>query len=236
MVDEWRWADPKGQQRLLRTDDLRKALAQGTIAPNVPVWRKGWTGWKPANEVPELMESALAVENGTSAGKVAPPPSFVVAAQTELESVAEQDGPDEPPPPPKYVPAPIVKKAPEASSAKPPPVAPAASAKPPPVATGKPPPVPAASARPPPVAPAASAKPPPAATSPLATSAKPPPLPAKKESVRPEAIDAGWGDDAKKSEHPPAVTVPTMIGVPAIPSELRSPPVRATLPVSPAPP
>src|SRR5436305_15348935 len=114
MADEWRWADPKGQQRLLRTDDLRRALSLGSIAPNGPVWRKGWTGWKPANEVPELMESALQAENGTglgSGGKLAPPPSFVVAAQKELESVAEQTGPDEPPPPPKYVPAPTVKKA-----------------------------------------------------------------------------------------------------------------------------
>jgi hypothetical protein len=252
-ADEWRWADARGQQRLLRTDDLRRALLAGTIAPNVPVWRRGWSVWKPANEVPELMESALQSENGTS-GKVAPPPSFVVAAQTELETVAETDGPEEPPPPPKYVPAPIiVKKAPEPS--------PAASQKPPAVApAGKPPPLPP-SAKPPPVAPAASAKPPPAkplpvaptakppvarAISPVATSAKPPPLPPKRESVRPEAIDAGWGDDPKKSSRPPPVgqsttsaaqSTPTIIGVPGIPSELRgAPPIRATLPVSPAPP
>src|SRR5260221_1325394 len=93
--DEWRWADPKGEQRFLGTEDLRKALSGGSIAPNVPVWRRGWTSWKPADQVPELMESALAAENGTS-GKVAPPPSFVVAAQTELETTAERDGPEEP--------------------------------------------------------------------------------------------------------------------------------------------
>jgi len=222
--DEWRWADPKGQQRLLRTDELRTALSGGILAPNVLVWRRGMTTWKPADEVPELMESALG-ENG-AAGKLAPPPAFVVAAQTELESGAELEGPEEPPPPPKVRASNDRETEDPAPSAKPPP---AGSGKPPPVPSAKPPPV--ASGKPPPVA---TGKPPPVrAVSPAAMS-KAPPVP-KKESVRPEALDAGWGDDAKRSDLPPPVlpqSLPTFIGVPALPTIAR----HQTLPVSPAPP
>ena len=58
---EWRWADPQGQQRLVRIDELRAALAGGVIAPNTPVWRSGWGAWKPAYEVPELIRIASPV-------------------------------------------------------------------------------------------------------------------------------------------------------------------------------
>ncbi len=109
---EWRWADPTGQQRAVRTDELRAALASGVIAPNTPVWRRGWTDWKPAYEVPELTTSALASANGVLPN-IPPPPLFMVAVQQQFEDKAlhsgdakPPSGPAEPPPPPRYVPAP----------------------------------------------------------------------------------------------------------------------------------
>jgi len=101
---EWRWADPRGQQRLVRTDELRAALANGVIAPNAPVWRRGWTEWKPAHEVPELQTSAAAGANGVVLN-VPPPPLFVVAAQTQFEGPpVVRTQVEQPPPPPAYVP------------------------------------------------------------------------------------------------------------------------------------
>jgi hypothetical protein len=105
---EWRWADPSGQQRLVRTDELRAALASGVIAPNTPVWRQGWNEWKPATDVPELTSSALAAANGV-VPNIPPPPMNVVAAQHAFEGapVAKPDpSKAEPPPPPSYVPTP----------------------------------------------------------------------------------------------------------------------------------
>jgi GYF domain 2 len=104
---EWRWADPSGQQRLVRTDELRAALASGVLAPNTPVWRQGWPEWRPATEVPELTTSALAAANGVLPN-IPPPPMNVVAAQHAFEgepiaSIGKSEG--EPPPPPSYVPA-----------------------------------------------------------------------------------------------------------------------------------
>jgi hypothetical protein len=103
---EWRWADPSGQQRLVRTDELRAALASGTIAPNTPVWRQGWKEWRPATEVPELTASALSAANGI-VPNIPPPPMAVVAAQHQFEGepVPTADkSKSEPPPPPRYVP------------------------------------------------------------------------------------------------------------------------------------
>lgn len=104
---EWRWADPTGQQRAVRTDELRAALASGVIAPNTPVWRRGWAEWKPAHEVPELTTSALAAANGV-VQNIPPPPLFMVAVQHQYEEKsgsppAPAEGGD-PPPPPTYVP------------------------------------------------------------------------------------------------------------------------------------
>jgi len=105
---EWRWADPSGQQRLVRIDELLAALAGGVIAPNTPVWRYGWKHWKPAYEVPELTSSALASANGV-VPNIPPPPLFMVAVQHDYE---DKSGPQpkpeprtEPPPPPQYVPS-----------------------------------------------------------------------------------------------------------------------------------
>ena len=104
---EWRWADPSGQQRRIRLDELRAALASGLVAPNAPVWRAGWVAWREAREVPELSSSALSAEHGLLPN-IPPPPLAVVAAQSQYEAQAS-GGPAtathaEPPPPPPYVP------------------------------------------------------------------------------------------------------------------------------------
>ena len=111
--DLWRWADPDGQQRRVRLDELRAALAGGLIAPNTPVWRSGWRVWQSAHEVPELTSSALSAANGV-VPNIPPPPLAMVAVQHEFE--AKSGGSfapppptatnDEPPPPPHYVPLP----------------------------------------------------------------------------------------------------------------------------------
>ena len=105
---DWRWADPSGQQRLVRTDELRAALASGVIAPNTPVWRAGWKEWLPAQDVPELTTSALSAANGV-VPNIPPPPLAVVAVQRAYEGDTGTDSATkqaEPPPPPSYVPTP----------------------------------------------------------------------------------------------------------------------------------
>lgn len=112
--DLWRWADPDGQQRRVRLDELRAALAGGHIAPNTPVWRSGWIGWQSAHEVPELQSSALSAANGV-VPNIPPPPLAMVAMQHAFEANAGGTfsqppaapaglSNDEPPPPPHYVP------------------------------------------------------------------------------------------------------------------------------------
>lgn len=98
---------------------MRAALADGVLAPNTPVWRRGWSDWKPANEVSELMPAGSPAAPGQQSD-VPPPPPFVVAAQAAFEgaSAGEAPGPEEPPAPPKWVPAPIAAGAP-AAPAKP---------------------------------------------------------------------------------------------------------------------
>ncbi len=113
--DLWRWADPDGQQRRVRLDELRAALAGGHIAPNTPVWRSGWKAWQSAHEVPELTSSALSAANGV-VPNIPPPPLAMVAVQHEFEAKSggasfpppEPDAAgDEPPPPPHFVPLPV---------------------------------------------------------------------------------------------------------------------------------
>ncbi len=101
---EWRWADPNGQQRLVREDELRAGLANGAIPPNAPVWRQGWKEWQSAFDVPELSSSALAAANGL-VPNIPPPPMFVLEAQNEFEGKNSETpmAGEEPPPPPKYV-------------------------------------------------------------------------------------------------------------------------------------
>lgn len=113
--DVWRWADPEGQQRCVRLDELRAALAGGIVAPNAPVWRAGWSTWQPAHEVPELQSSALAAANGV-VPNIPPPPLAMVAVQQAFEATADQAfahgtvvehglAGETPPPPPRYFPA-----------------------------------------------------------------------------------------------------------------------------------
>ena len=111
--DLWRWADPNGQQRKVRLDELRASLAAGIIAPNAPVWRSGFSSWQPANEVPELTSASVGGANGVVLN-IPPPPLAMVAVQQEYESKSESIAPmpptdaapdAEPPPPPPYVPA-----------------------------------------------------------------------------------------------------------------------------------
>ena len=113
--DVWRWADPDGQQRRVRLDELRAALVGGHIAPNTPVWRPGWQAWQPAHEVPELTSVSVSSANGVVLN-IPPPPLAMVAVQQDYEKKSESiapaplsfppPGPEpEPPPPPRFVPS-----------------------------------------------------------------------------------------------------------------------------------
>jgi hypothetical protein len=122
--DLWRWADPSGQQRKVRLEELRAALAEGHIAPNTPVWRSGWQSWKPAHDVPELSSASVGGANGVVLN-IPPPPLAMLAIQQEYEQKASAIAPGltpraekepEPPPPPPYVPMPA-----KAGSMNPPP-------------------------------------------------------------------------------------------------------------------
>ncbi|MBX3229886.1 MAG: DUF4339 domain-containing protein [Labilithrix sp.] len=114
--DVWRWADPDGQQRRVRLDELRAALAGGHIAPNTPVWKPGWASWQSAHEVPELTSASLGGAHGVVLN-IPPPPLAMVAVQQDYEKRSESMAPvpasvapaspePEPPPPPRYVPVP----------------------------------------------------------------------------------------------------------------------------------
>ncbi len=238
---EWRWADPAGQQRLVRTDELRAALASGVIPANAPVWRRGWPGWKPAHEVPELSTSALAAANGVLLN-VPPPPLFVVAAQSEFED--KGGGPDEaaleePPLPPRYEPiASAVPAAPPVVppkvEAKPKPPEPKPEPKPPVQAKPEPSPKPAMvipkPAEPTAKPPAAKAKEPlkiPAAPMGKAP-ARPAMVPAPSNvatSPRPTAVAAS--PNARPAAPPPGPppgsemrSIPTMRGIPIMPDKV----------------
>jgi len=235
---EWRWADPSGQQRLVREDELRAALRTGVIPANAPVWTRGWKAWKPAHDVPELSGKTPTPPPVNGAGDVPPPPNFIVAAQDAFEGkpAAAPQGPAEPPPPPRYVPLaantqPQVPPALGSDTKVDAPVMPAPSAKPPPA---KPP------TKPPPLPPAAKAA--------AKKSSAPPPLPAaaKKSSAPPlnkppppaltkTAPSAGTTTkpivarqpSIKQTQRPPAGVAPPPESLPA---------ERQTLHVAPAPP
>lgn len=247
---EWRWADPSGQQRLVREDELRSALKTGVIPPNAPVWTRGWSAWKPAHDVPELTGRTQTPPPVNGVGDVPPPPNFIVAAQDAFEGkkpAPAPQGPAEPPPPPKYVPL-AANTQPQiptplgsdtkvdamvipSPSPKPPPVkVPVAPAKP----VTKPPPLPVGakgkkSSGPPPL-PAAAKK-----------SSAPPPLPATTAKPVPASLtktapSAGTmtkpmparQPSIKQTQRPPAGVAP--------PPEVLPASSRQTLQVAPAPP
>lgn len=242
---EWRWADPSGQQRLVRLDELRAALASGAIPSNAPVWQAGWPEWRPAEEVPELQSSALSAHNGVLPN-IPPPPAFVVAAQTNFEGASAQ-GPAqvvrEPPAPPKYTPAVVVQRAPPVAR----------------IPTGSPKPSPVRAQESKPKQPIATkpafAKPPPPQTKPKSVRPPPPPAVVKHKDydpLPPEAPttpDLGWDELSVPQDANTAVNeaitearakaalehaaLPTMIGVPALKKDAR----RVITPVNmPAPP
>ncbi|MDC0748458.1 GYF domain-containing protein [Polyangium mundeleinium] len=55
--DEWRWTDEQGVQRLVRTEELREAIATRVLPPSVLVWREGMAEWVPAFTVPEFADA-----------------------------------------------------------------------------------------------------------------------------------------------------------------------------------
>lgn len=228
---EWRWADPTGQQRLVRTDELRAALASGVIPANAPVWRRGWPGWKPAHDVPELSTSALAAANGVLLA-VPPPPLFVVAAQSEFED--KDGGPDdaaleEPPSPPRYEPM----KAPAPPSV-PPPVPAKVETKVEPKVEAKPAPKPEPSPKPAIVVPKPqepTAKPPAAKAK---DALKIPPAPIAKPATRPAMVPAAPAGGTSPKP-PPIATRPASPPGPPAGSEIRSIPTMRGIPVIPDP-
>ncbi len=83
-TDQWRWTDSKGVQRLLSAEELRSALGDGRLPPDVLVWKRGMPKWLPASDVPELEDvidddgpPTITRENEVSLGKrMAPTPSI----------------------------------------------------------------------------------------------------------------------------------------------------------------
>ncbi|MEJ7731654.1 MAG: GYF domain-containing protein, partial [Polyangiaceae bacterium] len=56
--DEWRWTDEEGVQRLVRTEELRAALASNVLPPTTLVWREGMKEWVTAESLPEFAAAA----------------------------------------------------------------------------------------------------------------------------------------------------------------------------------
>lgn len=94
----WRWAEPDGKQREVTLEELRIAFSRGVLVTNTPVWRKGFSDWRPAVEVSELKASVLS-------GARVPTPK---GASLPGKSVAQRGGAaateEEPPSPPVYTP------------------------------------------------------------------------------------------------------------------------------------
>lgn len=64
--DEWRWTDEQGVQRLVRTDELREALATRVLPPSVLVWREGMEAWVPAFTVAEFADVTPTTQEPTA--------------------------------------------------------------------------------------------------------------------------------------------------------------------------
>ena len=241
---EWRWADPTGQQRLVREDELRAAIASGVIPANAPVWTRGWSGWKPAHDVPEL--SGKAPTNGdahkpaaTGPAEPPPPPRYVPLAPTTQPVIPKALGSD------TTVDAPVMKLGSDAVIS----AAPTAKATPPPKLRTTPPPLPAKTSGPP--AQKKSSAPPP-----LPPGARKP-TPAAMPAVKPQVqVSSAAQNLAKTAPSPGTTTKPIVpakkplqqqssftkterppMGV-APPSEMLGPPSqsRSTLQIAVAPP
>lgn len=62
--DEWRWTDEQGVQRLVRTEELRAAIAGRVLPGSTLVWREGMREWLPAFTVPEFADAAPTGDGG----------------------------------------------------------------------------------------------------------------------------------------------------------------------------
>ncbi len=71
--DEWRWTDENGVQRLVRTEELRAALASSVLPPSTLVWREGMKEWAAAFTVPELASAAISAARAGRPGSTPPP-------------------------------------------------------------------------------------------------------------------------------------------------------------------
>ncbi|MET0596086.1 MAG: DUF4339 domain-containing protein [Polyangiaceae bacterium] len=82
--DKWRWADSEGVQRVVSTDELRAAIANGVLPATTLVWRAGMPKWQRASEVSELASAPSSALRGTIVG-IPPPPASMVAVQAAYE-------------------------------------------------------------------------------------------------------------------------------------------------------
>src|SRR5260370_40062718 len=78
--EKWRWADPQGVQRVIHSDELRAALASGTLPPYTLVWRSGMPDWVPAYQAAEWATIAISVQQGLIPN-IPPPPPATAAVQ-----------------------------------------------------------------------------------------------------------------------------------------------------------
>jgi GYF domain 2 len=225
--EKWRWADPQGVQRVMYSDELRSALASGTLPPYTLVWRRGMQEWIPAYQVAELATHAISASQGVISN-IPPPPLAIIAVQAEFEHRVNSFEEEEPPLPPVHqydaiaaaVPAHILRASKAAAEASPP--APrgahAASHASAPAAATPAPPVVAETPVPPAVTP-----PPPAATPapPAVAATSAPPLPA-----------ADVDDDAKTWVAQPAVVGPLAATAkpPVVPRAPTAPKPRVVVP------
>lgn len=94
----WRWAEPDGKQREVTLEELRIAFSRGILVTNTPVWRKGFSDWRPAVEVTELKASVLSGAR-VPLPKGATPPGKSVPQRGGAAATEE-----EPPSPPVFTP------------------------------------------------------------------------------------------------------------------------------------
>jgi hypothetical protein len=88
---EWRWVDVNGEQHVVSFDELTRALSEGTLPPVTLVWRRGWTEWLHAANVPELT-FAIGVGRSGAPSLVRSSPSSTVPPPPPLERYGA-DGP-----------------------------------------------------------------------------------------------------------------------------------------------
>ena len=88
--DEWRWTDEQGVQRLVRTEELRAAIAGNVLPPSTLIWREGMKEWVPAFTVPEFAEAST-TDDGHD------PSTGTAALDPRFGGASSDDDDDEPP-------------------------------------------------------------------------------------------------------------------------------------------